>query len=525
MARNIVSPRGPGVRGVFSLAALLAACVLVGHVTTATTNRQLLIVLDGLRPDYVTPSVMPNLHALGQRGVVFANHHSVFPTVTRVNASSMSTGSYPDTHGLMGNSVFFPQVDPRQFLDTGDRENLQKIEAAVQGKLLTTPTLGEILEASGKRVLAVSSGGTGSAYLLNYKVSGGAILQTEYALPEALYAEMTAKFGPVPPEAKPNDARNRRAVDAFLQIGLPQINPSVTFLWINDPDGTAHAHGVGHPVTLEALKRVDAEIKRLQDGLAAAGVLDSYDIWVTSDHGFSTSTAPANIGALTRPFENTLAEGTPRIVTAGGAVYVRDHDRQAITGIVNALQRTDGVGAIFTPAPAPGALNGRVPGTLSFDTIHWTHERSADILFSANWTDAKNAYGFAGMTASGEVANHGSSSPFDVHNVLIAAGPDLKDRTVVPAPSGNVDFAPTFLRLIGAAVPRSMEGRVLEEALRGGPNPASLKVQTSQLTVRNASGSYSLTAFFSTVTSSRGSYRYFNSTTVDRRAATHNPGR
>jgi predicted AlkP superfamily pyrophosphatase or phosphodiesterase len=49
----------------------------------------LLIVLDGLRPDYVTPSVMPNLHALGQRGVVFANHHSVFPTVTRVNASSI----------------------------------------------------------------------------------------------------------------------------------------------------------------------------------------------------------------------------------------------------------------------------------------------------------------------------------------------------------------------------------------------------------------------------------------------------
>jgi hypothetical protein len=200
-------------------------------------------------------------------------------------------------------------------------------------------------------------------------------------------------------------------------------------------------------------------------------------------------------------------------------VYVRDHDRQAITGIVNALQRTDGVGAIFTPAPAPGALDGRVPGTLSFDAIRWTHERSADILFSADWTDAKNQYGFAGMTASGssEVANHGSSSPFDVHNVLIAAGPDLKDRTVVRAPSGNVDFAPTFLHLLGAAIPRSMEGRVLEEALRGGPNPASLKVQHSQHTVRSAGGSYSLTAFFSTVTTSRGSYRYFDSTRVDRR--------
>ncbi len=525
MAGDIGLPRGRSVRGGVSLTALVAAYGLIVHVTLATTNRQLLVVLDGLRPDYVTPSVMPNLHALGQRGIVFANHHSVFPTVTRVNASSISTGSYPDTHGLMGNSVFFPQVDPRRFLDTGERANLLRIEAAVQGKLLTTPTLGEILQASGKRVLAVSSGGTGSSYLLNYKVAGGAILQTEYALPEPLHAEMMAKFGAVPPEAKPNDARNRRAVDAFLQIGLPKINPSVTFLWINDPDGTAHARGVGHPVTLEALKRVDAEIKRLQDGLAAAGLLDSYDIWVTSDHGFSTSTPPVDIGAIVKPFEGTLADGTPRIVTDGGAVYVRDHDREAIAGIVNALQRTDGVGAIFTPAPAGGTLDGRAPGTLSFDAIRWTHERSADILFSADWTDAKNAYGFAGMTASGEVANHGSSSPFDVHNVLIAAGPDLKDGTVVRAPSGNVDFAPTFLHLIGADIPRSMEGRVLEEALRGGPNPASLKVQPSRQTVRNASGSYSLTAFFSTVTSSRGSYRYFDSTKVDRRAVPRNGGR
>jgi predicted AlkP superfamily pyrophosphatase or phosphodiesterase len=510
----------PGVRRVLCLTALGAACGLIAHVTPATTHRQLLIVLDGLRPDYVTPSVMPNLHSLGQRGVVFLNHHSVFPTVTRVNASSISTGSYPDTHGLMGNSVFFPQVDPRRFLDTGDRANLLKIEAAVQGRLLTTPTLGEILQASGKHVLAVSSGGTGSSYLLNYKVAGGAILQTEYALPAPLYAEMIAKLGPIPPEATPNDARNHRAVDAFLQIGLPKIDPTVTLMWINDPDGTAHVHGVGHPVTLEALKRVDEEIKRLQDGLAAAGLLDTYDIWVTSDHGFSTSTPAADVDALTKPFDGTLADGTPRIVTAGGAMYVRDHDQSAIAGIVDALQRTDGVGAIFTPAPAPGRLNGRVPGTLSFDAIRWTHERSADILFSPDWTDAKNAYGFAGMTASDGVANHGSSSPFDVHNVLIAAGPDLKNGTVVRAPSGNVDFAPTFLHLIGADIPRSMEGRVLEEALRGGPNPASLRVQSSQQSVKNAAGSYSLTAFFSIVASSGGSFRYFDSTKVDRRPVT-----
>src|SRR5437899_8652757 len=70
----------------------------------SASRKQLLVIFDGLRPDYVTPDLMPNLYAFGQRGIVFTNHHSVFPTVTRVNTSSISTGSYPERHGLLGNS-------------------------------------------------------------------------------------------------------------------------------------------------------------------------------------------------------------------------------------------------------------------------------------------------------------------------------------------------------------------------------------------------------------------------------------
>ena len=73
-------------------------------------NRVLVIVLDGLRPDYVTPELMPNLFALGEEGVVYENHHSVYPTVTRVNSPSISTGAYPASHGLMANSIYFPAI-------------------------------------------------------------------------------------------------------------------------------------------------------------------------------------------------------------------------------------------------------------------------------------------------------------------------------------------------------------------------------------------------------------------------------
>ena len=50
----------------------------------------LVFVLDGLRPDSINPDDTPNLHKLRLEGVNFLNGHSVFPTVTRVNATAIA---------------------------------------------------------------------------------------------------------------------------------------------------------------------------------------------------------------------------------------------------------------------------------------------------------------------------------------------------------------------------------------------------------------------------------------------------
>ena len=480
-------------------------------------GRHLLVILDGLRPDYVTPQLMPNLHALGQRGVLFASHHSVFPTVTRVNAASIVTGAYPARHGLMGNSVYFPEVDSRRFLDTGDHTNLVRIDAATGHRLLTAPTLSELLQPSGRRVLAIGSGSTGAAYLLNHTLSGGAILHVGFAMPESLHREALSRFGEMPPAGTPNDARNRRAVDLFLQLGLERIDPTVTLMWISDPDTTAHEHGVGHPTTIEALERVDAHIKRLEDGLRAAGVLDSWNIWITSDHGFSTYSTGVDIAGMLEPFSGALADGTPRIVAGGGAVYVRDGERTIATAIVKQLQRTRGVGAVFTSAADAGGLQGRESGTIGYDAIAWNHARAADILYSPDWTDARNSYGFPGSTASGGVAGHGSSSPYDVHNVLVAAGPDLKRGAVISTPTGNVDFAPTLLHLLRVDVPPSMDGRVMHEALTGGVDRPAPDVQPAEVTATTSDGAYTVTAVFSALSAAGRQYRYLDYTRVERK--------
>ena len=458
---------------------------------------------------------MPNLTALGKRGVVFTSHHSVYPTVTRVNASSFSTGAYPEAHGLLGNTVFHPTVNPAAFLDTSDRANLLKI-AAAEGRLLTAATIGESLQAAGRTMLVVSSGSTGSAFLNNHTVSGGAILHYQYALPERLDEDMKM-LGPRPAEDAPAGTLDRYAVDAFLKVGLPRVDPSVTVMWLSDLDSTAHAKGVGAPETVDVLRRVDGEIKRIEDGLSAAGLFDRYDIWVTSDHGFSTHTGAIDLNAVLTPFARALPDGSPRIVTSGGAIYVRDGDEAAIAAIVARLQQTSGVGAIFTRAAQPASFIGRVPGTLSFDAVRWNHERSAQILFSPDWTDSANAQGFRGTAASGGTAGHGSSSPWDIHNTLIAAGPDVKQGLTLAGPSANVDLAPTFLRLLGLTIPSSMQGRPLEEALVGGAAPGANAVRTMEQTARTADGRYVVTGTFSIVSAGAREYQYFDETKVTRK--------
>jgi arylsulfatase A-like enzyme len=493
-------------------AAVAAALGIAGPLAQPSQpHTHLVIVLDGLRPDYVTPDVMPRLVALGRRGIVFTAHHAVFPTVTRVNSPSFVTGAYSETHGLMGNTIYVPGASATKGLDTGDKANLEAAER-VEGKLVTAPTLGEILPQSGRKMLAVSSGSSGSAYLLNHSSPDGATIHYEFTYPPALSARAAAVLGPVPPHATPNDSQNQYAIDAYLKLGLDEIHPDVTFMWLNDPDGTAHSAGIGAELTVRSLSLVDAGIGRIEDTLRAKGLLDRTNIIVTSDHGFSTHVGGLQLPAIVEPFAQPMPDGSKDIVVAEGAIYLRSgRDPARIASIVAALQKRPEVGAIFT-RPTGRGFEGVVPGTLSFDVARWNHARASDILVSANWSGEKNAAGFAGKAMAGGTAGHGTSSPYDIHNTLIAAGPDFREHATSDVPTGNVDLAPTLLRLLGIRPPPTMSGRVVEEGLRDGPSPASVHVERKTYVVRTPDGSYELTAHVSAA----ADHRYLDYTEVVR---------
>ena len=148
-------------------------------------RRVLIVVFDGLQPAQITPELMPNLARFARAGVTFANHHPVFPTVTRVNASSLVTGCMPGRHGLAGNTFLCRDFDPHRVIPALE-PTLQEIADAT-GRALLAPTLADVLGQHGMEYFAIGTGTSGNAYVHNPNAAtaGGATIHPDFALAPA----------------------------------------------------------------------------------------------------------------------------------------------------------------------------------------------------------------------------------------------------------------------------------------------------------------------------------------------------
>ena len=497
------------------LAFILLFAVFPSYAQPGKDIRTLIVIFDGLRPEYITPENMPHVFSLRQSGSYGMDNHSVFPTVTRVNASSYATGSYPGTHGLLGNTVFFPEVHRTQVLNTGDVNELLRIKDATGNELLTAVSLGELLAKAGASLMVFSSGSSGQAFLQNHTVSGGGVIHPEVIFPSDLKEDVIKTIGNAPASAKPNMAQHAWATRAFLRFGLAAEGPLVSALWLSDPDGTAHSEGIGAPLTMESIEYVDRQMGIIIHELKERNQLSRYNIIITSDHGFVSNVGQKSISEFLVDRRLKTERPSEDVVLAGNAIFVKDRNPAVIKEIVSALQEQPWVGAIFTKSAAGQSVQGWVEGTLSFETIHWDHDtRAADILVDYNWNDSKNEYGYAGSSFSKGTAGHGGSSPYEIHIPLIVSGPAFKRGYESALPTSNTDIVPTVLHLHSLPVPSGMDGRVLKELLANTPEKGKeqVKKEVFETSVKHPWGTYHLVLERSIV----GRQHYVNFTKVKR---------
>src|ERR1700735_4803647 len=131
--------------------------------TKPRTHNSIIFVADGLRYGSVEPGNMPNMYRLKTEGVDFTNSHSLFPTVTTVNASAIATGHYIGDTGDFGNTLYVGQaMDSLKGSTMGFLENdavLAEMNQKFAGNYLGETTLIAAARAKGWQTAIVGKVG------------------------------------------------------------------------------------------------------------------------------------------------------------------------------------------------------------------------------------------------------------------------------------------------------------------------------------------------------------------------------
>ncbi|HAM72381.1 MAG TPA: hypothetical protein DCM86_12125 [Verrucomicrobiales bacterium] len=488
-------------------------CASRGAAVHGQAEHVVVVVWDGMRPDFITPQYTPTLYEFARKGTFFRNHHSAYITSTEVNGTALATGMHPDHGGVMANTEYRPDLNWLASYGTETLDAVRRGDLLTGGHYLQSPTVAEILQQAG--IPTVIAGSKPIALLHDRAPRKSTQAQKESvtlfrgeSIPRSV-AEGFIKaleFGTFPTNSagssRDRSGTNSPAADASTAVadaaragrrpgeasptpdswttkvltkGLWKKNvPKYSLLWLAEPDAAQHASGLGSEAAIAALESSDKNLAAVIKALEEKEVLETTDILVVSDHGFSTiDRGPDIIEALKRAkfnagkqFRNPEA-GDIMVVSLGGSTtfYVFEHEEKTIRKLVDFLQATDFAGVVFSAIP--------IPGTFPLDQVHVGVTNGApDVVVSMRWTSDRNENGVPGMITAMEgkrgLGTHASLSRFDLHNTLVAAGPDFKKGFVDELPTGNIDIAPTLLSILGVDPPRAMDGRVLTESLTYG---------------------------------------------------------
>src|SRR5271156_6811270 len=128
-----------------------------------------LMVWDGLRPDFITQRDTPNLFRLAREGVRFDKHHSIFPTLTMVNATALATGAPPGVNGLEGNNFYLPpsaETPNGQIVNAEGAKAILNLNGAAEfkGRLIGLDTIAREVAREGGYVGVIGKQGPTSVF-------------------------------------------------------------------------------------------------------------------------------------------------------------------------------------------------------------------------------------------------------------------------------------------------------------------------------------------------------------------------
>lgn len=440
---------------------LMAVLCLLALASTATPEPPLaarakyvfIIVLDGTRPDMLREAATPAINGLAERGVTYLQARTVYPSQTRVAFVTLPTGTYPESHGIVGGGEIKDSNWETVVMGSGE-------DPIAAQAYVARPTFFEEASAAGLTSLYAAMkgyelvGARGATWTINgYRTLDSKAYQTRYMRQASGSTTLATGY---------KELLSRQLLDQSLEI-IRAHRPNLTVINLGSDDYAAHSYGPNSPRYREMIEYVDGLVGELLRAVDALGIREQSTFVITSDHGFSTVdptriVAPASdqSGHRLEILANVGIEHF--VVNTGGAsmgVYIRDKRRIAEAAAL--LRAQPWCEAMFCEEAAAKCddslrhLRAYFPG------------RSPDLMVDL---DDDAALNFA------QPGQHGSLRESDMRIPLILSGAGLVKGGVFGR-ANLVDVAPSVLHLLGIS-PKLLhpDGRILEEALdAGGSEP------------------------------------------------------
>jgi len=299
----------------FAAYALAASVAIVTPAVAAGQPHNVLIfVADGLRYVSVTPQTAPTMWKLKHDGVDFTNSHSLYPTITTVNASAIATGHYIGDTGNFGNTIYtgYPVAGTNGAPITFQEDDtlLGDLAAHYNGNYLNETSFLAAARQAGFVTAAMGKVGPTAIQDITQRNGNGTIviddaLNTPKGIPvspgidAAIQAAGIAQTAPK--TDVPNNAQQQYLIAVATNVVLPKLaasgHPFAMLYWSRDPDATQHAQkdgvgkltpGINGPTAMAGIKDADDTLAALLAALKAQGLDKTTDVFVTADHGFST---------------------------------------------------------------------------------------------------------------------------------------------------------------------------------------------------------------------------------------------
>jgi len=248
-----------------------------------TNTRVVVIDVVGLSTEHFQRKEnIPHIAALSSQGRLF-QIKPVFPPVTLPVQASLTTGKYPEEHGVVSNGFYFP-------------ENFQVAFWEQAASLVQTGRIWDSLKSKEPSLKTAVLFFQNSLYANSDVIITPRPLHTEegliqwcYSKPVGFYEEICQQIGEFNlfhfwgPMASIESSRwiAKAAVET-----MDRVRPHLMFVYLPHLDYCSQKYGPEDSIVLDELRQVDREVGRIVEGAEALGLAEETVFIVLSEYAF-----------------------------------------------------------------------------------------------------------------------------------------------------------------------------------------------------------------------------------------------